>query len=190
MSARRVSGRGGRRFAGFLIAVVPLTAFAAIRLGALNIDGAAGSKHEVPVALSGVEAVTSLQFDLRFDPNRVTVGAAKPGAAAPGHRIDSRAIGPGQVRVVMYSTTLAPLGAGNVVQVPVTWSTAGNSGLKIENAQVAASSGAKLDVLVADSLATGTSVRTWWWALLLVPALLVLGWWRRRGTVGMNRWKP
>jgi len=104
---------------------------AGARLGPLNVSRAAGVALEVPLGFTSTEAVTCAQFDLLFDPARVAPGELATSTGASGHQLATSLIGPGRRRVVIYSTTLAPLQGGYIVRVPLTWLVEGDSGLDV-----------------------------------------------------------
>lgn len=90
---------------------------AATKLGPLTIHGE-GNLAELPIGFTSTDGVTCLQFDLDYNASALPLGAATLGEAAPGHKVDSTLVSPGKRRVVLYSTTLAPLDGGIILRFP------------------------------------------------------------------------
>lgn len=109
----------------------PVAAWAGARLGPLNLSRSSGTALEVALGFVSTEAVTCAQFDLLFDPARVSLGMLATSTGAEGHEIVTRLIDSGRMRVVLFSSELAPLQGGYIVRVPLTWLVEGDSGLDV-----------------------------------------------------------
>ena len=124
---------GARVLAMLACAVLAhVDAAAVARLGPFNVTRSAGTVLEIPLGFTSTEAVTCVQFDLLFDPTRVTPGTVATSVGAAGHQIASREISAGRCRVVLFSTSLEPLLGGYIVTIPLTWLADGDSALALD----------------------------------------------------------
>src|SRR5690242_5331853 len=96
-----------------------IPAFAAVQIGPGNAAGGAGDTRDIPIRLTGGGNVTGAQFDVVFDPGRISLGKPKSNDPASNHNVESHQIAPGRQRVVIYSNALTALKEGDVAHVPV-----------------------------------------------------------------------
>lgn len=82
-------------------------------------SGTAGSVVSVPVDLATDQAIAAMQLDLTFPSTVVTPTAAVLGGSASNHVLASAVVG-SVYRVVIYSTTNAPLTSGRLTNVTFT----------------------------------------------------------------------
>jgi len=72
-------------------------------LGIGNSPGYPGATVSVPITLQKATNAVATQFDVAFNPAKVSAGDAAPGATFSDHLIRSREISPGVRRVLAYS---------------------------------------------------------------------------------------
>ncbi len=70
--------------------------------------GTPGQISFVPLSLRRATNAVAAQFDVTFDPVRVSAGDALPGSPFPSHVVRSRELAPGLHRVLVYSRNNAP----------------------------------------------------------------------------------
>jgi hypothetical protein len=141
---------------GFASVMAATACFATARLGPLNTSGGVGATVDIPVGFTSSENVTCLQFDVLFDAAKISLGTARTGTAAAGHQIQSRLLSTGRHRVLIYSTTLEPLNGGYIVQLPVTWTAAGDSALAVDTVRLADTGGTAV-AFTSSTLSPGIS---------------------------------
>jgi len=169
-----------------------LPTFAAVQIGPGNVAGEAGNTRDIPIRLTGGGNVTGAQFDVVFDPDRISLGKAKSNDPASNHNVESHQIAPGRQRIVIYSNTLTALREGDIAHVPVTWGVAGTSGLTLEAVKLTAPDGSNVLFSLASVIPGGKPAATsadavgwfgrhlWLLGALGVGCLILIGWWRMR----------
>jgi Cohesin domain len=78
--------------------------FAQTSLSVGTVRGYPGLTVSVPVQIGKATNVTAAQFDVTYDPGKVTPADSVLGASLSNHVIRSREIAPGVRRVLLYST--------------------------------------------------------------------------------------
>jgi hypothetical protein len=89
-----------------------------------NVPSYPGGSVSVPVGWSKASNIVAAQFDVTFDPARVTGGAALPFNASGEQLVLSREVSPGVRRVVIFSLPNSVITNRNSVQLPFTVSPA------------------------------------------------------------------
>ena len=152
----------------FLPVLVLLTGFAA-GVASAQVDfavglagGTPGAAVSLPFVFQADSNIAALQFDAQFDGTNFTSDAATTGSEAPGHLAASAMQTDGTRRVVLYSTTNAPLSNGIIVVVPFTIATNAPEGIYsvgLTNVIVADRNGerASLSYVVSGYLIVGTN---------------------------------
>ena len=119
--------RSGSQFLGlcllaFLLLAGPARPAAAqvsLTLGDATL--APGDSGTVTATIATDGAAVALQFDILYDPTRITLGTVNGGGALTGdHSIASNPIGPGRDRVVVTTTPVTPLGSGSLAIINLT----------------------------------------------------------------------
>lgn len=78
-----------------------------------------GEDAQIAVQFQADGNPVAVQFDVQFDPTRLTPGYAVAGQTAVGHVVRSASPAPGVVRVVIYSASNRPLANGALVSLPL-----------------------------------------------------------------------
>ena len=113
MTIRMKSARHlGLGIASFLLAASSGAAQTSLTVG--SVPGFPGATVPVPVNVRqrGASAVAA-QFDVTFNPGKVSALTALRGARLTNHVLRSRQIAPGVERILIYSLETAPLGGTN-----------------------------------------------------------------------------
>ncbi len=92
---------------------------AATALGVRETTPEASSASLVPVSLTSDGAVVALQADVLYDEDLYTVGDATGGPQPEGVKVESRKVGDGLLRVVVYHRSNGVLGNDVVFMVPL-----------------------------------------------------------------------
>lgn len=127
-----------------------LLANAAPAISVGSASGAPGGNASVPAYLFGNTAGVSVQFDLVFDPARITAVSAASDSAAPTHVLASGQPANGVLRIVLYSLSNAQLGSGTLVNFQLAISPAAAEGpliLQVTNAVMADITGSSVQPL-------------------------------------------
>jgi hypothetical protein len=111
-----VAGAAVQLSAGPVVALVSASAYRETTIG-------------VPITVSGVAGVTSLQFDIAFDPTIFRAGAVSGGAALAGHAVVSNTPTNNLLRVVIYSSTNGPVSNGTIATAQFTIASSAAFGL-------------------------------------------------------------
>jgi hypothetical protein len=98
----------------------PRWAGAAATLSVGSSPAYPGLSLDVPVALAGASNVVAAQFDVAFDPARVTSAAALPVLASDRQIVLSREIQPGLRRVLVFSLDNGVITNRNLARMPFT----------------------------------------------------------------------
>jgi len=106
--------------AGLFAVLCASPAFAQVNVVVGTSGGAPGSTVSLPFVIQADSNIVALQFDVQFDPARFASQAAVAGSDATNHLADSEPQPAGTRRVILYSTTNAPLNDGIVVAAPFT----------------------------------------------------------------------
>jgi len=83
-----------------------------------EVTGAPGGTVVVPLFLSSPDPVAAYQVDLLFDAMVLTPQAPVGGPQLGGAQVDSSQVTGGQLRLLVHSSTNAPLAGGILVEVP------------------------------------------------------------------------
>lgn len=86
-------------------------------LAAGRTVGAPGFEATLPVVLTSDTPVAGLQFDFKYDPERLSQVAVQPGEALGTHELRFRQMGPGWIRVLIHTPAEAWLTAGEVASL-------------------------------------------------------------------------
>jgi Cohesin domain len=124
-SARHQRSRG-RRFlfallAASVIVVGHLSAQSLLSIG--SVPGFPGSTVSLPILLNQATNVTAAQFDVVYNPAKVTAGQAAPAGVFSNYVVRSREIAPGIRRVLVFSRENASITVTNTrsaAQIPFT----------------------------------------------------------------------
>jgi hypothetical protein len=90
-----------------------VTAHTQPALSVANAPGFPGSTVSLPVSLRRATNVTALQFDVAYNPAKVTAGALVPGALFSNHVVRTREVAPGVHRVLAFSRVNAAVTVTN-----------------------------------------------------------------------------
>ncbi|MES2597414.1 MAG: Ig-like domain-containing protein [Verrucomicrobiota bacterium] len=105
---------------GIMLGMSASGALAATALGVREATPEGSSASQVPVTLTTDAAAVALQADVLFDEDLYTVSDATGGTQPEGVKVESRKIGEGTLRVVVYHRSNGTLGNDVVFQVPLT----------------------------------------------------------------------
>ena len=108
--------------------------------------GSAGGTVAVPVSLSGAASAVAAQFEVAFDPTKLSVGTPSVAPSVPGHLVFGQPTN-GTVRVVIYSLANAPITNGVLINLPFTVAAKAGSGrfaLELRNGMLADANAARL----------------------------------------------
>jgi len=92
-------------------------AFAAPDLRAGTATAEPGQEVFIPVDFVADGSVVALQYDLTFDSNVLSISNVSSGSALVDHVFDWQLIAPGNLRVVITTTTLAKLNSGSLANL-------------------------------------------------------------------------
>jgi len=109
------------------------TASAAPALAVGTAQGVAGQTASLPVTFENDAAVVGVQFDIQYDANQLSPGAAQAGAAlvASGHGVSSSTVATNTLRVVVKpSADNLLLPGGEVATLPWTIAAAASGGVQ------------------------------------------------------------
>lgn len=95
------------------IAQTPITNAATISVGVIR--AIPGSAVSLPLTLSHTGSVAALQYDLSYNPSKMTVGYFQSGIISNNLILRSRQIAPGVQRVLAYNSSLALLRTNTVI---------------------------------------------------------------------------
>jgi hypothetical protein len=96
-----------------LVLVSAVTADGQPALSVASSPGFPGSTVSLPVSLRRATNVTAAQFDVAFNPAKVTPGALTPGAVFSNHVVRTREVAPGVHRVLAFSRVNAAVTVTN-----------------------------------------------------------------------------
>jgi len=114
---------------GLVLCLASAGASAQVDIAAGLAGGTPGATVPLPFVFQADSNITALQFDVLFDGTNFTSEAATAGSDALGHLAASALQTNGTRRVVLYSSTNAPLDNGIVVTVPFTIATDAPEGI-------------------------------------------------------------
>jgi hypothetical protein len=108
------------RLLALALLVVGMTARAQVDVVVGAAAGTPGATVHLPVLARADSNAVALQFDARFDATRFASRLVSSGAAATNYLADSELQTNAARRVILYSSTNAPLAEGVVVVIPFT----------------------------------------------------------------------
>jgi len=111
-------------FTGFLALLLGAgSAFADAILSVGSTTGTPGSTVLVPVSIASDTNVVALQFDLLYDSNFLTPGAAIGGPALADQLYTNNIVSNSVYRVLIFTLSYVPMTNGAIIYVPVTIAT-------------------------------------------------------------------
>src|SRR5262245_53535112 len=105
-----------------LSAPVVVTAQTSLSIG--STPGYQGVSYALPVTLSRATNIVAAQFDVAFDPAKVSAAAALPDLTSVDQMVLSRELSPGLRRVLVFSRNNAVITNRTIAQTPFTVSAA------------------------------------------------------------------
>jgi hypothetical protein len=84
-----------------------------------NAEGGVSDFLTLPVELINSNEIVAMQFDLHFNADKISIGSPSPSEQASSHQVDSREIGVGHRRIVVYSLSNQLLPSDAVADLPI-----------------------------------------------------------------------